>query len=146
MDDVEDVELRNFLNQHWSQIRSHRFFGPVQDLFNFLYNGNFVTMLENIFNSIISRQENRFKINYSFGFILRHIDTHQFRYYHPSFGNSRIMDSATLISSSEDLRDFLETIAEKDFLDEIQRPDTKWRLVRITNVVFYVNKLRDAPI
>ena len=35
---------------------------------------------------------------------------------------------------------------DQDFYELVERPNTKWRIVDITNIVFYGNKLLDAPI
>ena len=52
-----------------------------------------------------------------------------------------MLDNAILISTESELKS-----SEQDFLANITRPDTKWRIVRITNVTFYVNKLQNAPL
>jgi hypothetical protein len=44
-----------------------------------------------------------FKINLSFGFILRNVETGELRYYHSSQNNSRFFDAPHLIRTEEDL-------------------------------------------
>ena len=83
----------------------------------------------------MKKQENRFKINYGFGFVLKNIETGEFRYYHAS-NNSLMLDTAILISNEAELNEFLAQIADEDFLDSVSRPDTKWRLYQITNLLF----------
>ena len=68
------------------------------------------------------------------------------RFFHPSFGNTCVLPKSTLISDSADLHRFLEGIFDQDFYELVERPNTKWRIVHITNIAFYVNKLSDAPI
>jgi hypothetical protein len=89
-----------------------------------------------------------FKINVSFGFILRHMETGELRYYHSSQNNSRFFDVPHLIRTEEDLEKFLDELQGQDILEYIrqQRPDTKWVVHLLTNVTFYVNKLFDHPI
>ena len=41
---------------------------------------------------------------------------------------------------------FLENIAEEDFLYNVTRPDTKWKVHRATNILFFVHKLNDTPL
>jgi len=85
----------------------------------------------------------RFKINYSFGVILQHIETKELRYFHPRY-NTLILDVAQLISW-KDLIKFLNSIAEEEFLEKVKRPDASWKVVLISNLTFYVNKLKNAP-
>ena len=91
-------------------------------------------------------QQTRFKLNYSFGNVLRNIDTDEFRCYHPSSNNVQVLDAAMTISSSNELEELLRKIATEDFLENFNRPDTKWKLLQITNLVFYLNHLADAPL
>ena len=74
---------------------------------------------------IMRNQHSRFKLNYSFGYVLRNIDTDEFRYYHPSYNNAQVLDAAVIISSSRELEEFLYKIAAQDFLENFSRPETK---------------------
>ena len=56
------------------------------------------------------------------------------------------MPTARLISNPQELIEFLNALAEESFFDKINRPDTKWKIVNITNITFYVNHLKDAPL
>ena len=77
--------------------------------------------------------------------MLRDVDTKEFRYYHVS-NNNLMLDTAMLISTESELISWLKNLAEQDFLANITLPVTKWRIVRITNVTFFVNKLQNAPL
>ena len=83
----------------------------------------------------MKNQENRFKINYGFRFVLKNIKQREFRYYQASI-NSLMLDGAVFISNEAELNEFLAKIADKDYLDSIFRPDTKWQLYQITNLLF----------
>jgi len=145
--ETTDKNLQAIIDKHWSSIRSFIHHGQVQDLYNLqLLSQTLDELIVNLEDRIMSDQHNRLKINYSFRFILQTLETEELRYYHPSYGNSRMMDAATLISNRDELYHFLTNILEEDFPDPLTRPDTKWRLSTITNIVFYVNKLKDAPI
>jgi hypothetical protein len=50
--------------------------------------------------SLYTQQTTVFKINLSFGFILRHIET---RVYHPSQNNSRFFEAPHLIRTEEEV-------------------------------------------
>ena len=142
----DDEEMRAFLRTQWSSVRLFTRRGAVQDLYNFYYNSNYKDMVLNILSSIIQNQINRFKINYSLGYVLRNIKTDQFRYYHPSHNNAQVLDNAVLISSAEELVEFLYNISEENFSDTLSRPDTRWKFVQLTNITFYVYKLKVAPL
>ena len=49
-------------------------------------------------------------------------------------------------SSSNELEKFLHKTAAQDFSENFNRPDTKWKIIRITNLFFYINHLADAPL
>ena len=103
-------------------------------------------MIDTIAERIMRDQQTRFKLNYSFGYVLRNIDTDELRYYHPSSNNAQVLDAAVTISNSNELEEFLRKIAAEDFLENFNRPDTMWKLLQITNFVFYLNHLADAPL
>ena len=77
---------------------------------------------------------------------MRNVKTDQLRYFYGSLGNARILDFAVLISDEDDLRSFLENICDFDMREKIERPDTKWVLVTIINIIFFVSLLPDIPI
>jgi hypothetical protein len=104
----------------------------------------FTEMVQRIYRE----QTTAFEINVLFGFILRHMETGELRYYHSSLNNSRFFDVPHLIRTEEDLEKFLDELQGQEILDYIRqkRPDTKWVVLLLTNVTFYVNKLFDHPI
>ena len=51
-----------------------------------------------------------------------------------------------LISSAEELGEFLYNISEETFRDTLSKPDTPWNFVQLTNIAFYVYKLKHAPL
>ena len=141
---VLDPDLERFIRLNWNSILTFLRRGPVQNLFNFYYSDDVCNLIGRIAKAIMKNQENRFKINYGFGFVLKNIETGEFRYYHAS-NNSLMLDAAVLISNEAELNEFLAKIADKDFLDSFSRPDTKWRLHQITNLLFFANHLKHEP-
>ena len=131
-------EAFDCIQSHWSSIRSFIRKGEIQSLHNFYYNQRFKDMLEKIAQAIMPNRKNRFKINYADGYVLRNIETNEFRYYHPS-NNGLFLNTALLISNREELMDFMNTISEEDLLDDISRPDTKWKIYQATNILFFVH-------
>ena len=63
------------------------------------------------------KQKCRFKINFSFGLILRNRIDGNFRYWHASNGVERILDHSLLISQFSDFEIFLNKVFELDMLE-----------------------------
>ena len=143
--EIVNGEISAFIQKHWTSIRTFSKKGKVQSIYNFLYNQDLVVLISKIVDQILQFQLNRFKLNYSFGYILRNICNEELRYYHASYNNNVMMSTARLINNRQELIRFLNAPAEELFYDKINRPDTKWKVVDITNITFYVNHLKDAP-
>ena len=142
---MED-EINTLMKKHWTSIRTFYKKGKVQSIFNFCYNQNLTVLIRKIIHQILQLQFHRFKINYSFGYILKNINDNELRYYHSSFNNSVMMETARLISNRQELIEFLNTLSEESFFEKINRPDSKWKVVDIPNITFYINHLKDAPL
>ena len=143
---LPDEEINTLMKKHWTSIRTFSKKGKVQSIFNFYYNQDLKVLIRKIVNQILKFQFHRFKINYSFGYILKNVNNNDLRYYHASFNNSAMMSTARLISNRHKLIQFLNTFAEESFFDQINRPETKWKIVNITNITFYINHVKDAPL
>ena len=146
MEDLPDEEINTLMRKHRTSIRTFYKKGKVQSIFNFCYNEDLKVLIPKIVHQIIQLQFNRFKINYSFAYVLRIISNKELRHYHSSYNNSLMMETARLISNRHELIDFLNKLAEESFLDKINRPDTKWKIANITNITFYINHIKDAPL
>ena len=82
-------------------------------------------LIPKIVNQILQLQLHRFKINYSFGCILKNVNDNDLRYYHSLYNNSLMMETARLISNRHELIEFLNTLSEESFFKKINRPDSK---------------------
>ena len=133
--DEQDPDLKSFIRLNWDSIRTFSRRGPIQNLFNFYYNDDMRNLIVDIAKTIMKNQKTRFKINYSFEFVLRNIETGDFRYYHAS-NNTLMLDTAVLVSDETELNELLGNITDESFPDFISRPDTKWRLHQITICCF----------
>ena len=145
----DDPETRVLYLRHWNTIRTEETTSNrVQDRYNFTLHEMTASTFTVMVHRIFREQATAFKINVSFGFILRHMETGELRYYHSSQNNSRLFDVPHLIRTEEDLETFLDELQGQDILEYIrqQRPDTKWVVHLLTNLTFYVNKLFDHPI
>jgi hypothetical protein len=145
----EDPETRALYRQHWQSIRTEEATGnPIQELCNFTLHEMTASTFPEMVRYLYRQQNTAFKINLSFGFILRNIETGVLRYYHSSENNARFFDVPHLIRTEEDLERFLEELSRHDILEYIrqQRPDTKWVVHLLTNKTFYLSKLIQHPI
>ena len=144
----EDPDTRDVYVQHWREIDTHRVKGPIQDRYNFVLSDLRPQHFDSLVRSIFYEQTTVFKLNLSFGYILRNIESGELRYFYASFNNNRFLETPYLIRHQEDLEQYLQDFNRQDLLEFIrqQRPDTKWVVHQICNVTFYVNKIIDHVI
>ena len=156
-DDDDDDEGRlydDLYRDNWRSIRTHHRYGRrVQDVYNFRIGGGRdqvgggggggVSVMERRLRAIFNRQRQAFKINMSYGYILRNVETGELRYYHSSLNNHRYFDVPPLISNRDDLDEFIRRVQEASPSDYAirGRPTTKWTVVAVTNVTFYLYKM-----
>jgi hypothetical protein len=139
IDGVEDQDYKDTYNMHAPLILQNHKISPLTSTYNFpiTNNVNLATIMEHI--KYIYGQENKtFKINFSFGFILRHIETNRYRYYKP-YTNQCALRYPFLISDRNDFKKFEKEVDDLDILNHIllQRENTKYKPILITNVVYY---------
>ena len=75
-------ELQDVIIQNWGSIRTHTSHGPVQSRYNIRLMTSDIGGLE--LGHIFAAQTTAFKINISYGFILRNRTSGRYRYYHSS--------------------------------------------------------------
>ena len=144
--DGTDDDIKEFIKKYWSSIRTFSRKNKVQNIINFYYNKYLKEMVQNISEAVMKEQKNRFKINYSLAYVLGNIETNELCYFHASYNNHLMLKTALLISNRQELLDFLNSIEEENFIENITRPDTKWKIIQISNLTFYINHLQDAPL
>ena len=140
----EDPETRDLYLRHWKSIQTEEATGNcIQDLYNFTLHEMTASTFPEIVRYLYRQQTTAFKINMSFGFIVRHIETGMLRYYHASQNNARFFETPHLIRTEEDLEEF----SRHDIPEYIrqQKPDTKWVVHLLTNVTFCLCKLIQHP-
>ena len=143
----QDSDLQDVITENWSSIRSHVTRGPVQSRYNYRLTSLDTRSLE--LRHIFEEQTTAFKINLSYGFILRNKQTGRYRFYHSSCNCcGRYLDEPSLITNAETFEKFLEQIKEPDLLNWVvsQRPNSDWICEMVTNVTFFVNKILQHPI
>ena len=99
-------------------------------------------------NAILRDQQTAFKLNLSFGFILRNQETGDLRYYHASANNHLALPAPFIIRLEAELQQVREALNDWDVLEWVrhERDNSKWVVEQITNVTFFVNNLRGHPI
>ena len=81
----EDPETRALHRQHLQSIRTEEATdNRIQDRYNFTLHEMTASTFPEMVRSLFRQQSTAFKINLSFGFILRNIETGVLRYYHAS--------------------------------------------------------------
>ncbi|KXJ22829.1 Zinc finger and SCAN domain-containing protein 22 [Exaiptasia diaphana] len=144
-----DQQIRNMINQHWSEIRTRQSRrNRLQDWYNFRLESYDRQVFHQYLQQILADQTTVFWLNMSFGFVLRNTETGDLQYYHASHNNHRVFDKPFLIGNVRDIDRVADTIHELDIAEWVkqQRPNSKWVVDVITNVTFFVSKIRDHPI
>ena len=98
---------------------------------------------------IFTDQTTAFKINISYGFILRNRTSGRYKYYHSSCNCcGRYLDEPSLITNADTFENFLERINEPDILKWAlnQRPNSDWVVEIVTNATIFVNRILQHPI
>ena len=130
-----DPEVKDFMQKYWGSIRSFTKKEKIQNIFNIFYDRDFKDLIETIAERIMTYQKNRFKINYSLAFILKNIETKELRYYHASFNNAQILETALLINNRKDLLNFLKFIGGRILLQWLN--STRYEMEGGTNFQYY---------
>merc|ERR1712024_376518 len=97
---------------------------------------------------IFENQTTKFRINVSFGFVLRHKETGELRYWYPSHGGDRLRLQPPMIRHAQDFEEFLETLDTEDVLERCrqQKPDSNETVDLVTNCVVFIDKIPNHPI
>ena len=147
--DLLSDELLRVVRQHWVSIRTSVSRGPVQSRYNYRLTTLDTRDLEQQLRRVFDEQNYSFKINLSYGFVLRNKNTGRYRYFHSSFNCcGRYLDEPSLVTNSQDFETFLQRIRLPDVLQWVgsQRPDSAWVVEIVTNATFFINKIIDHPI
>ena len=83
--------------------------------------------LEKLFIDIYSEQQNAFKVNFGFGFILYDTINEQFKYFYNS-SNNMLFEHAITIADRQDLAKFLKKIINLDLATNyyLKKPSSGW--------------------
>ena len=147
--DALSTDLLEVVRNNWSSIRTRVSRGPLQTRVNYRLTSLDTSDLKEPLNIMFDQQSNAFKINLSYGFVLKNKNTGCYRYYHSSCNCcGRYLDEPSLITDRGDFDEFLERIKQNDILQWAlsQRPDSQWICELVTNVTFFINKIINHPI
>ena len=142
-------DLQDAVRDNWGSIRTHVARGPVQTRYNRRLASLDTRDLHEPLRELFDQQTTAFKLNCSFGFVLREKESGRLRYYHASNNCcGRYMEEPSLITNRGDFDRFLERIHQPDILQWAiaQRPNSDWVCERVTNATFFVNKIVQHPI
>ena len=138
--------FESMTDRHWKNIKTFSKLGCVQDIFNFYINDE-LFYLKSEFLDMFYKQTCRFKINFSFEFILRNCSDKSFRYWHACNGVDRILDQTQLISNFFDFETFLNKVFEQDMLEKVllSRPNGSYTPPRKTPSRNYISPKNTWP-
>lgn len=135
-----DTFLKKTYEVHSSFILQSHHSTPSSSVYNFPTNDNvsYTDLVDHV--KYIYQQENRtFKFNIAFGFILKNIETGEYRYFKP-YENLNYLPTSYFISGQEDIKTLSKDMKKLDIISHIlqQRKNTKFKAVLITNVLYSV--------
>ena len=131
--DAASEAVLTVIHNHWSKIRTDIVRGSVQSRYNIRLSTLDTRDLEGRLLRIFDEQRNAFKVNLSYGFILRHKQTSRNRYYHASQNCcGRFLDTLCLVINRKHFDAFLQRIQQPDVLHFAIRqiPDSMWVVER----------------
>ena len=141
--------IRDFVHENWGSVRTHVVHGPIQTRYNRRLTSLDMRDLHDQLFLLFDQQTTAFKVNVSFGFVLREKENDRLRYYHSSNNCcGRYLEEPALITNRDDFDRFLARIQESDILQwaVAQRPNSDWVCELVTNATFFLNKIVDHPI
>ena len=141
--------IRDFVHENWASVRTHVVNGPVQTRYNRRLTSLDTRDLHDQLFLLFDQQTTAFKINASYGFLLKEKESGRFRYYHSSSNCcGRLLEEPSLITNRDDFDRFLARIQESDILQwaVAQRPNSDWVCELVTNATFFLNKIIHHPI
>ena len=149
LDDELSSDLQDAVRDNWGSIRTYVAQGPVQTRYNHRLTTMDTRELQEPLRQLFEEQTTDFKVNLSFGFILKQKVTGRLRYYHSSNNCcGRLLEEPSLITNRGDFDRFLARIQESDILQWAiaQRPNSDWVCEHVTNTTFFLNRIVQHPI
>lgn len=138
--------LKDIYRANFNVIKTSIKRGRISDIYHFMFDGDEIhaAETESFIKNIVDEQTRTFKVNVSFGLILRNRLDDVLRFFHPS-NNNRLFDRPVLVEVDDP--EAVKTLANKISLEKIDdfaivnRPSSNWTLERIVCIEFVVTKL-----
>jgi len=100
----DEPSVRNIVREHWWEIRTRQSRrNRIQDWYNFRLESYERHVFQQFLDQILADQSTVFRLNLSFGFILRNTQTGDLQYYHASANNNRVFDQPFLMNNANEL-------------------------------------------
>ena len=146
MGDHASQELRDELNSVKHFLVDSESIRGKHKVFNFAVAELNPQLIAAKLRTVFSKLDSAAKINVSLGFVLRNIETGDYRYYY-AHENSLIFNTAQILSNEEDLNNIIAKLSVTDFVESAtrERPNTKWKFAFSTNVTIFAATLDQIP-
>ena len=131
-------EFRQIYRKNYNSIHTRVFRGRIKNVYHFMIiNDLNDSTVKKFLGEVVDDQSGDFKLNIALGFILRHIETGELRFFHTS-QNSMLLDTPTLIDHKRDTSAVLEKLNMTYLTAHVysQRPSTKWLVAKIICIRF----------
>ena len=117
-----------------------------QEVFNFSLSDLDNKKINEKIDEVFTKLKYAAKVNLALGFILRNVETNDYRYYYPH-ENNLLLDQAFLLSNRNDLLNLQTKIEKLDLIETCtkERQNSKWRFTVITNVTVFAALLTIIP-
>ena len=127
------LEFRQIYRNHFITIHTRITRGRIKTVYHFMVIGELNDKTVKTFlEKVVDDRNDSFKLNLALGYILRHIESGELRFFYPS-QNSMLLDLPILIDDKQDIQQVLEKLSI-DYLNAhvyTQRPSTKWLIAKI---------------
>ncbi len=147
LSEFEDNEqLRQELTCVKHFLRDYVLHQKHQTIFNFRMSDNTHESLNRHLDTVYNSLDCAAKLNISFGFILKNIDDDiGFRYFH-AHTNNTVFDKPVMVATPGDMDFMKDRLDGEDFFEHMtrERPDTKWRFYKVTNVSVIATMMHDV--
>ena len=148
---VDDQVLEAY-KVHWQHIRTHyQNRGPgrrnKRKVYVIRQSNPTVSNIASTLRLIHQEQQVAYKFNLQLSFLMHNVDTNEARlFYHGE--NTRFFHSPPLIDNQQDMEQQISLIDAADILESaaLQRPNTKWRMVKIVGFTVTVHAIRGRPL
>ena len=137
------LEFRQIYRTNYNSIRTRVSRGHIKNVYHFMITGDLNNKkIKNFLGEVTDDQIGGFKLNVALGYILRHIESGELRFFHTSY-NSMLLDTPALIDENQDISEVLEKLNIEYFNEHVysQRPSTKWLVSKIICLRFDTYKI-----